>query len=268
MRFLIIDKDDFTSHSLKNKIEEYGFSYYFEPNRQTALERLKTNAYEAVIIDPAIHQNLRPLILDIRRQSIIPPVILICSADLNLDQALKAGVNDFIPKPYDMALLDQVIQNTARISALQMRFDDRKTDYPSANGIIAKSAFNQIFKSSLDRSDRYAEETGLLFIRVENYKEIAFQDSAAAVYASAQLAHNIAHLRRQSDIVGQTDDHEYCIMLQRPAYPSEPMDAASRFAEGAEKMDNLMSSGLVFPRISIDLITVPSGQLLFHHETL
>jgi hypothetical protein len=42
-------------------------------------------------------------------------------------------------------------------------------------------------------------------------------------------------LRRQSDIIAQTGRNEFCLMLQRPLYETEPMEAANRFADALRR---------------------------------
>ena len=76
----------------------------------------------------------------------------------------------------------------------------------------------------------------LLFIRIDNYDDLVNMDGRqAAAYSSAKLSQYLVRIRRQS-IIAQTGKNEYCLMLQRPRYDSEPLEAAKRFGEFLGKL--------------------------------
>jgi GGDEF domain-containing protein len=146
------------------------------------------------------------------------------------------------------------------------RIGDDSEDFPSAGGVIAKSAFNQLFLSGMDRADRYGERTFVLFISLSNYKEILEMDGPyAAEYAVAKLSQYLVLLRRQSDIIGQTARYEYALLLQRPAYDTEPVEAANRFAESLSNIKDIVSSGSTEVKVTISLVDLPMGAKLIEH---
>jgi PleD family two-component response regulator len=266
MKILIVDRDTLTSQQMRVKLEAMGHTVIDEPVKNNAIERLSREDFDAVFFDPAPLNNARPVVLGIRRSVKNYPYIVLMSQDMEQEEALKAGANDMLMKPVDTTQLDRMVDNAGRLTKLIRRIGDESEDFPSAGGVIAKSAFNQLFLSGIDRADRYGEQTFLLFIGVENYKEILDLDGPyAADYAAAKLSQYLVRLRRQSDIIAQTGRSEYCLMLQRPIYETEPMEAANRFAEALKRLDDICASDLAQVKVYVRLMDLPVGAKLAEH---
>ncbi|MGB4056677.1 MAG: response regulator [Alphaproteobacteria bacterium] len=266
MKVLVVDRDDLAGQLLKSRLEPVGHKVLQEPVKNNAIERLSVDQPDVVFIDPAPLTSARPFVLNIRRSMPSYPYIFLLSEGASRQEALKLGANDVMNKPIDMASIDEKIGNADRLLKLMRRVGDDSEDFPSAGGVIAKSAFNQLFLSAVDRADRYGERTYMLFISLSNYKEIREMDGAyAADYAVAKLSQYLVLLRRQSDIIGQTAKHEYALMLQRPVYDTEPMEAANRFAESLAGCKDIVSSGASGVEITVTLLDVPVGAKMAEH---
>jgi CheY-like chemotaxis protein len=266
MKILIVDRDEAAIHIAKSKLEAAGHVVVVEPSKNAASDRVQTGSFDLVLIDPSPLENARPTISGIRRAVGNYLYIALMSETLSKAQALEAGANSILSKPLDPAALELALVNARRLLKLVARIGDDSEDFPSAGGVIAKSAFNQLFISAMDRAGRYGEKTSLLFISVSNYQDILELDGTyAAEYAVAKLSQYLVLLRRQSDIIGQTARNEYALLLQRPGYEAEPMEAASRFAEALEKHDEITSGGASPVEVTVSLIEVPSGERLFSH---
>jgi len=217
-------------------------------------------------MDPSPLSNARPVILNIRRTVANYPYIFLLSETTTREEATKSGANDVMSKPLDPSSLEEKVANAERLLQLVKRIGDDSEDFPSAGGVIAKSAFNQLFLSAIDRADRYGERTFILFITMSNYIDIRdFDGPYAADYAVAKLSQYLVLLRRQSDIIGQTAKYEYALMLQRPVYDTEPVEAANRFAESLNGFKDIASSGATPVEITVSLVAVPTGQKLIEH---
>ena len=230
--------------------------------KNAALERLEKEPFDAVFFDPAPLANARPLILGIRRSMRGYPYIALMSHDSNLGEAIKAGANGWLPKPLTVENLQHAVDDAERLTGLVKRLGDESEDFPSAGGVIAKSAFNQLFLSAVDRADRYGERSYLVFIGIRNDKALRDQGGAyAADYAAAKLSQYLVRLRRQSDIIAQTGRAEYCLLLQRPVYETEPLEAANRFAAALEKLEDICAGDDDMVEIGVSLLDVPVGNL-------
>lgn len=267
MRVLVIDRDRLSSQIIRSRLLAQGHHVVEETVKNDALELLAKEQFDVVLIDPAPLTNPRPVILGTRRSASDYIFVVLMSHEASPEEAIKAGTNDVLKKPLDSEILDKKIGNAQRLVSLVRKMGDDSEDFPSAGGVIAKSAFNQLFLSAIDRADRYGEKTYILFISVSNYYEIVESDGPyAADFAVAKMSQNLVRLRRQSDIIGQTGKNEYALLLQRPQFETEPMEAAGRFAEALSKVEDIVSSGSLAPVISVDLVNLPTGDLLTRHE--
>jgi CheY-like chemotaxis protein len=266
MKVLVIDRDALSTQLIRSKLEHHGHTVKEEAVKNTALERLSQEDFDVVIFDPAPLNNARPIVLGIRRSVRNYPYIVLTSHDMDRDDAVKSGANDVIEKPMDAARLDAVMGNAARLTALIRDIGDESEDFPSAGGVIAKSAFNQLFLSSIDRADRYGERSYMLFIGISNRADIIATDGPyAAEYATAKLSQYLVRLRRQSDIIAQVGKSQYCLMLQRPTYDTEPIDATNRFAEALNRLEDICANDGGHVEVRLELIDMPIGNLLTEH---
>lgn len=266
MKILVIDRDTLTTQLISSRLQMFGHDVVVEAVKNNALERLAAESYDTIFIDPAPLSNARPVILGIRRSVRAYPYIVLMSQSMEREEAIKSGANDLLLKPIDASGIEKMVQNADRLTSLIRRVGDESEDFPSAGGVIAKSAFNQLFLSCLDRADRYGERSFLVFIGVKNYDEILGMDGPyAAQTIAARLSQTLVRLRRQSDIIAQTGKSEYVLMLQRPQYETEPMEAAARFAEALGKNEDLGIAGSSRVELFVSLIDLPVGMQHVYH---
>lgn len=266
MKIIIIDRDALSTQLIRSKLEPKGHTLIEEPVKNNALERMEKENYDLVLFDPAPLSNARPVVLGVRRSAKNYPYVVLMSHDMGKDEALKSGANDIMVKPLDATHLEAIVKNAERLTALISRIGNETEDFPSAGGVIAKSAFNQLFLSCIDRADRYAERAYMVFISIANYGEVADTDGPyAAEYATSKLSQYLVRLRRQSDIIAQTGKNEYCLMLQRPLYETEPMEAVHRFADALEKLEDVQMAGGLPLKVRVRLIDLPVGTQHFDH---
>lgn len=266
MKILIVDHDEMAVQLIKSKLAPLGHEVLVEEAKNNAVDRVANEEFDVIFIDPAPLTSARPVVLNIRRSVRNYPYVILLSENANQEEAIKSGMNDCLAKPVDPEALAQKMVNAERLVELVTRIGDDSEDFPSAGGVIAKSAFNQLFLSAIDRADRYGEKTYLLFISMSNYKEIFEMDGPyAAEYAVAKLSQYLVLLRRQSDIIGQTAKYEYALMLQRPQYETEPVEAANRFAESLSGFEDIVSSGSTPVEITVRLLDIPTGNTIAEH---
>jgi PleD family two-component response regulator len=267
MKILVVDRDRLTSQFIHSRLTAQGHHVVEESVKNDALDRLKRESYGAVFIDPAPLTNARPVILGIRRSTEQYPYIVLLSHNATLAEAVGMGANDILKKPIDGADLDLKMGNAFRLTDLVNRISDDSEDFPSAGGVISKSAFNQLFLSAIDRADRYGEKSFIVFISLSNYDQILQTTGAyGADYTVAKMAQYLVRLRRQSDIIAQTAKHEYALLLQRPQYDTEPVEAANRFADSLAKYDDILSSGGMPGEITVRLVSLPVGAQMIEHK--
>ncbi len=266
MKTLVIDRDELSTQLIKSKLEPLGHQVTEETVKNNAVDHLAANQYDIICIDPSPLTSARPVILNIRRSVTNYPYIILMSHEISVEDAVKAGCNDLLTKPLDGEALSEKVEKAKQLIALESRISDDSEDFPSAGGVIAKSAFNQLFLSALDRAGRYGERTYVIFISLSNYQDVLDMDGPyAADYAVAKLSQYLVHLRRQSDIIAQTAKYEYALLLQRPNYETEPVEAADRYAESIGGYDDIVSSGASNIEITVTLVDLPACTQLAKH---
>ena len=264
MKVMIIDNEEVAAKMLGAKIEGLGHVVGYETNKEQAIDKAVEEQANIFFVDPMPANSVRQFVLTLRRRIQNYPYIFAFSADASFGDAVQAGANDIFHKPLDPQELESKMKNAEHLINLVNRISDDSEDFPSAGGVIAKSAFNQLFLSALERADRYAERTYILFISINNYQEILELDGAySADYAVARLSQYLVRLRRQSDVIAQTAKHEYALLLQRPIRPNEPQDAANRFTENLAQCEDIASNGSTPVEIKISLIDVPAGHVSY-----
>ncbi len=266
MKILVVDREEITTELMRTRLEPLGHKITQEEVKNNAVERLAKEHYDMIFLDPAPLTSARPLILNLRRATNYYPYI-VQMGDISLIEAIQSGANDRLTKPLDPKALDTSVENAHYLVSQIKRIGDESEDFPSAGGIIAKSAFNQLFLSAIDRADRYGERTYVVFIGIQNYKTINETEGASsAEYAAAKLSKYLVRLRRQSDIIAQTETGEFALLLQRPLYETEPMEAANRFAEAIMGAEDLFKADGAAPDFYIRLIDLPGGARLIEHS--
>ncbi|HBR68866.1 MAG TPA: DNA-binding response regulator [Rhodospirillaceae bacterium] len=266
MKILVVDRDELVGNKIKSKLAPLGHDVVTEIAKNNAVERISAERYDVLFFDPSPLTLARTIVLNIRRIAKHYPYIILTSESASRADAIKSGCNDVLAKPIDVEALEEKIRNAAHMHSLVRRIGDDSEDFPSAGGVIAKSAFNQLFLSAIDRADRYGERTYVLFITMRNYESVRDLDGPyAADYAVAKLSQYLVRLRRQSDIIGQTEKYEYALLLQWANYDSEPVEAANRFAEALSNFKDIVSSGAMEVEIAVTLVDLPVGSKLVEH---
>ncbi len=267
MKILIIDRDQLSSQLLAGRLKEQNHEVFEQQIKNDAIESLASQHVDVVFVDPSPMKDVRAIALNIRRTIRSYPYIIFMSVEnIELEQVVEAGCNDFIQKPLDLSAVEEKIKNAKNMLNMINRINDSSEDFPSAGGVIAKSAFNQLFLSAIDRGTRYNERSYVLSIGIENYHEIKSLDGAYnAEYAASKLAYHLVRLRRQSDVIGQTGPHEYSLLLQRTQNENEALEAAKRFASTLEEIEDLRPVEGGDVRIYVNLTDLPMGKLTYEY---
>lgn len=266
MKILVVDREDITAQLMSTRLAPLGHLITHEPIKNNAIEKMAKEQYDLIFIDPAPLTSAQPIILNIRQRTGKYVYILQMGQDIKQIEAIQSGANNSITKPINPEDLDLSVNNAKNMLKLIERIGDSSMDFPSAGGVIAKSAFNQLFLSAIDRADRYGEQTFVVFIGVKNYNMIADTEGPySGDCVSAKLSQYLVRLRRQSDIIAQTESHEYALLLQRPIYETEPKEAANRFAESLAGFDGLFEKDGIPPEFYIKLVNLPVGSQIIEH---
>jgi DNA-binding response OmpR family regulator len=261
MDILVIDRESLTNQLITSKLGAKGHQVTVEPNKNAAFELLGTKPFDCVMVDPAPLSEARPVVIGVWKslKSGAKPYLMLLSKSATTQDAILAGTNDVLIKPLSSQELDEKIGNAARLIAVG-RMLAREDNVHSTGGMIGKAAFNQLFLSATDRAFRYGERSLIVFVTLSNHEKLQASVSADDFTALMEkLAKQMTFMRRQSDVIGRLGADDFAILLQRPQYESEPIDAINRFAEQLEKFCDAYDAGPVKPEIHLRLVELPQG---------
>ncbi len=262
MDILVIDRESLTNQLITSKLGAKGHQVTVEPNKTTACELLGTKSFDCIMVDPAPLSEARPVIIGVWKslqKSAAKPYMLLLSKSATTEEAILAGANDALLKPLSSQELDEKIGNALRLITVA-RMLAREDNVHSTGGMIGKAAFNQLFLSATDRAFRYGERSLIVFVRLMNREQLQASITPEAFdQLMEKLAKQMTYMRRQSDVIGRLGADDYAILLQRPQYESEPIDAINRFSEQLEKFCTTYDTGPVKPEIHLRLVELPQA---------
>jgi len=269
MKIMLIDRDRDVVDEVERICREIGdVDLTIEPIKNNAIETARAENFDAIFFDPAPkNEEMRALMIGVRRGNSSYTPVIIMSHQLSLDEARAVGANDYIQKQFDGDAFKKKLQNLKKLGEFNAVLHDETIDFPSRDGVISKSAFNQIFISCLDRADRYGEETYLTFATVKNIDFIrAEHGDDIANDICENLKKYTMRIRRLSDIAGRTAENQICLMLTRPANADEPKMAISRFADSMSEYAELISTSDVKAIINVEMMAIPSGEVTYSKD--
>ena len=271
---LVIDAEESAGRLLAARIADMGGRAQWLANRQDAFRKFsESHSVDMIFFDPAPYRDVRMVSVELRKHCPTFTYLVALRGDAAaspLDPLAQTGANLVIAKPVGAAVLAEAIEDATTLMTMLRILNDPAYDTKSGGGVIAKSAFAQLFLSALDRADRYGEQTFVLEISLDNLVQIRAVDGLdTAVTIEANLAHVLTRLRRQSDILGAVEAGAFMLMLQRPAYVAEPVDAALRFADQLVDPALWAAVDVSVPiHIHVRLTELPTGHVHVVHDVV
>jgi len=262
MDILVIDRESLTNQLISSKLAAKGHTVTVEPNKNEAFEKIKTRPFDCIMVDPYPLSEARPVVVGIWKniRTPIKPYLLLLSKTATPEEAILAGTNDVLIKPFSSMDIDTKTGNAARLMEI-CRHMANEDNVHSSGGMIGKAAFNQLLLSAIDRAFRYGERSLVVFVDVMNYDEIVAAGETVAAEIIRKLTEKMTYMRRQSDVIGRLGAQSFGILLQRPQYESEPADAVNRFSEILDKFYNECDNKAVAPKLELNLVELPQGAL-------
>jgi diguanylate cyclase (GGDEF)-like protein len=232
-----------------------------EANKNAAFDMIKAGSFDCIMVDPAPLSEARPVVIGVWKnlRGPVKPYLLLLSKTAKTEEAILAGTNDVLNKPLSTQDLDVKIGNAQRLQEIA-RMLAAEDNVHSVGGMIGKAAFNQLFLSAIDRSFRYGERSLIIFASLTNHEQIVKDLGAQAADDTVRkLAEKMTFMRRQSDVIGRLGARDFAILLQRPQYESEPVDAINRFSEVLDKFQAGFEERRAAPQLLLRLIELPQG---------
>lgn len=269
MKIMLVDRDREIIEKITDICDDIeNIELIVAPTKNTALDMLAKDKYDTIFFDPAPQNTeMRAFIIGVRRIKGQYTPITIMSHQLSSEEAKKFGCNNYIKKPLETEVFKDKLNTANNFSKFYKNLNDDVTDFPSKDGLISKSAFNQIFISCLDRADRYGEETYLISVNIKNIAEIQeLHGHDIASKICENLKKYTMKIRRLSDIAGRLSESEICLMLIRPKNADEPSLAVERFVDTMKEYIDLISINDAKIILNINVMAIPSAEVTFSKD--
>jgi PleD family two-component response regulator len=261
MEVLVIDRESLTNQLITTRLGAKGHHVVAEPNKNLAFDMIKGGTFDCVMIDPAPLAEARPVVIGVWKniRTAVKPYLILLSKTGTTEEAILAGCNDVLNKPLSSQDVEVKIANAERLMYI-CRMLATTDNVHSSGGMIGKAAFNQLFLSAIDRAFRYGERSLIVFIEVTNHDDLVKAIGMEAYESTIRaLTDKMTFMRRQSDVIGRLGKEVFAILLQRPQYETEPVDAINRFSEVLDKFYQTFDDKGGAPRLHLRLIELPQG---------
>jgi PleD family two-component response regulator len=266
MDILIVDRDEAAVEALQSLLEGEGHNVVHESVRKTAQERLNSEHFDVIFIDPAPLPSVREFSLPLRWEQREKYFYLVLTGhDVAENDVARSGMNARLEKPFTPESIRQVIDNAGRLIHFMDRLRSNNV-VPSDSRIFAQRSFYQLILSALDRAYRYHEQAFLLAIRISNLETMVAQAGKDMTTQLVQgLGNFLSRLHRLSDFLGHTGEDEYMLLILRPAADTEPQDAVERFETALRDFQDQVALRIK-PNFELSLWALPGSELVLKKE--
>jgi len=154
-RILVADDEESMRWVLSKALKRKGFEVDLAPDGRQALELIKDNCYDLAILDikmPGINGlDLLDRVRELKSDLLV--VIMTAEASMkNAVEAMKRGAYDYITKPFDLDVIDAIIEKVERardirvqVTTLKQELKDR---YQVEKNIVGNSpAMRELYKT-------------------------------------------------------------------------------------------------------------------------
>ena len=201
-KILIVEDDKVIGGAVKKHMETWGYQAYLAENFQNIMEDFARFAPQLVILDITLpFYNGYHWCSEIRKVSKVPILFLSSAADnMNIVMAMNLGGDDFVAKPFDLAVL------TAKVQALLRRSYDfaGQTRILEHNGVILNLADASLLygDAMLDLSKN---EYRIILTLLERTGSIVNRETLMEKLDENTLTVNVARLRKRLETIGLSD---------------------------------------------------------------
>jgi diguanylate cyclase (GGDEF)-like protein len=273
MRILIADDDPISSKVLETKARQWGYDVVCCTNGIHAVELITSpNGPELAVLDwmmPGL-SGLQ-VCREVRRRTAVSPyvyMILLTAKDRKEDllEALAAGVDDYLTKPYDPHEMKARLWSGQRILNLQRELITARdalhiqATHDTLTGLLNRGAIFDIFERELARSQRDHTPLSLMLIDIDHFKQV--NDSYGHHCGDTVLQEVTARLKgaeRLYDRVGRYGGEEFLVVLPGCDL-ADARQVAERMRETIAQQPFALSTHNLPVTISLGVVSISGSQ--------
>ena len=248
MDVLIVDDDPITRLALCAALEEWGLTPVVAESGNRALELLEQdNPPHLLILDwsmPGISGPELCKILRARADGQFFYILMLTGKEGNeaVIEAMEAGADDFLSKPFDHRVLKVRIAAGSRIVRLEQTLN-QLASRDSLTQCWNRRMIDELFDSTLAEARRKGSALCVMMVDIDHFK--AINDTYGHAIGDIALQHMVAILNqnlREYDQVGRYGGEEFIVVL-----PTTDRDSAWGIAErvrsAVEYQPSVLSDG-------------------------
>ena len=263
MKILVVDDSEMTRMILQGRLSQWGYEIISARDGYEAWNILQKKDRPRIILLDWMMPNMNGIELCLKiRQHIKEPYIYIIlltakKGKQDLIEAMDAGADDFISKPFDPDILKVRLRAGKRVIELQNELIAAReklriqATHDSLTQLFNRSALMDMMARELSRSRRDNSSFGIVMIDIDHFKSI--NDTHGHLVGDEvllKLAEQMKQCTRSYDTIGRYGGEEFIILLPQCA-EAEVLCVAERLRQTVCKQPYETREGPVQASISL-----------------
>ncbi|ETR68571.1 MAG: response regulator receiver modulated diguanylate cyclase [Candidatus Magnetoglobus multicellularis str. Araruama] len=226
MKILVADDSEMTRMILQGRLSQWGYDIVNAGDGYEAWDMLQKKDKPRMILLDWMMPNMNGIELckKIRKQIKEPYIYIILltakKGKEHLIEAMEAGADDFITKPFDPHILKVRLRAGYRITRLQDELIDAREElriqatHDSLTQLFNRSALMNMMTREISRSQRDNSSIGIIMIDIDHFKSI--NDNHGHLIGDDVLkilAEQMKQCTRRYDTIGRYGGEEFIIVL-------------------------------------------------------
>ncbi len=231
-KILLVEDDKIQAKVTKDSLESIGHEVILAEDGKSAIRIAKTDNVDLILLDlvlPDITGNEVCRWLKLNQDTKGIPIIMLTvkSSTLEKVEGLKAGADDYLPKPYNEVELNARIYACLRTKALQDELKDKNRELEEVlsrvevlavtdplTELFNRRHFETIIEKEFNRTTRYKSPTSCLMIDVDNFKSVNDEyGHRTGDVVLKELAEITKNCLRRVDTIARWGGEEFVVLL-------------------------------------------------------
>jgi two-component system, cell cycle response regulator len=231
-RILFVEDDKLQAKITKDYLESSGYEVILAEDGKAAIKTAKTQKVDIILLDlvlPDISGNEVCRWLKMNHDTKGIPIIMLTvrSSTMEKVEGLKAGADDYLPKPYNEIELNARIYASLRTKALQDELREKNRELQDTMAklellsrtdplteLFNRRHFVTVIDQEFSRTQRYKSPAACIMIDVDHFKDINDKyGHNAGDLVLKEIAGIIRSCLRQIDTVARWGGEEFIVLL-------------------------------------------------------
>ncbi len=245
-RILVVEDDKLQAKITRDYLESSGYEVVLAEDGKSAIKTVKTQKVDIIVLDlvlPDISGNevCRWLKMNDDTKSIPIIMLTVKSSTMEKVEGLKAGADDYLPKPYNEIELNARIYASLRTKALQDKLREKNRELEDAlsklellsvtdhlTKLFNRRYFETVIDQEFSRTQRFKSAAACIMVDVDHFKDINDEyGHRTGDLVLKEIAGIIKSCMRKIDTVARWGGEEFIVLL--PGTSKEnALHAASR----------------------------------------